>query len=200
MKKLVELTREDVVNCGSNSELATLLGLSYEDTTIGMNGYPECVNQAIVSGSIIELDQLADKLEALGFDVERLELHKRDGWHLWNRTSMPFFQQGQYQNANERDFTFDYKAEWDDEKAKENIFQAFFSERDPESFGEMEAIIAEVNEYYEEMSNYDEDTRFFFSETDMSIMYGISSDAAGYSYDTHSYQLAIRISDFEIDE
>lgn len=193
MKDVNTITREDVIKCETNSDIAKLIGLEYVETTTGMDGYPSSVNQAMVSGSIIELDQLADRLEALGFDVYRLELHKRDGWHLWSRTYLPFFRQGQYQNANERDFTFDYKAEWDDEEAKEEIFQALFSNRDPETFGEMEAIITGVNDYHEEMSYYDEDTRFFFSETDMSIMYGISSDAAGYSYDTHSYQLAVRV-------
>lgn len=183
---LKDLTREQVIEFGSNSEVAKQLCLDYEDTTIERNGYPRNINQMIVSGSIETLNNLADKLVSLGFDVEKYELHKKDGWHIWNRTSIAFFDKGNYQIVNDQDYTFDYDPAWTEAEAKKNISE------------DITECIDMIEILYKEMSYAKKPTKYFLDENNnYAIEYGVCEDQANYSYDTNHYQLAIRIEDFE---
>lgn len=53
------------------------------ETTIGMNGYPQCLKDAIVGFDNFEqAEELAEK-----HNLRITTLHKRDGWQLWERSS-----------------------------------------------------------------------------------------------------------------
>lgn len=53
------------------------------ETTIGMNGYPQCLKDAIVGfDNFKQAEELAEK-----HNLRITTLHKRDGWHLWERNS-----------------------------------------------------------------------------------------------------------------
>lgn len=189
-----KLTKEQITELGHNAQLADALGLEYVETTTGTNGYPRNLKHAIVSGSIRELNELSDYLESLGFEVDKLELHRRDGWGLWERSSIPFFEEGVYLIADEQDFTFDYDPDWTEEEAKDELCEFICGDSPVDNHAKLVMWLNKIDAYYEEMSSYDEPTTFFLDGVnDMSIMYGISKDNAGYSYDTHHKQLAIHV-------
>ncbi len=184
-----QLTKEQIIELGSNDMLAEALGLDYVSTTIGMNGYPECVKYAITSDSIKELNDTIEYLEKLGFEVDKFELHKKDGWGLWNRTSVWGFEVGQYQTVSDQDWYFDFNPEWSEEEAKKAI---------AEETTDIEEI---VDALYEEMAYADNETRFFLdANNNYAIEYGVSKDSASYAYDTHNYQLSIMVTEFNLED
>lgn len=199
---LKELIKETVIQLASNSELADWLELYHEDTTTGMNGYPENVKEAIVSNSLRELEEIAEHLKSLGFEVTKLELHRKEGWHLWNRKSIPFFTEGQYMQANDQDYYFDYDPKWDEDQAKEELFNLVVGEGTPiENYAILNHWHERINNLYDEMCNCSELTRFFLdADNEYTIDYSVSSNSSGYYDDTNYYQLAIMVEDFDIDE
>lgn len=206
------LTKEKVIELALNSELADYLELKHEDTTTGMNGYPKHVREAIVSDSLRELSKIAEHLKSLGFEVALLELHRKDGWHLWNRKNIGFFTEGMYMQTNDSDYSFEFDHEWSEEEAKREIAEFFFSrpeeilegirekyESEDEVNEAIEAINKKIDDLYMEMKRSDCDFHFIDMDN-QAIDYSVSSDSAGYYYDTNYYQLAIMVEDFDIDE
>jgi len=188
------LTKEQIIELGSTGMIAEALQLDYAETTIGMNGYPKNIKCAIISDSIKELNNLTEYLEKLGFEVEKLELHKKDGWSLYNRTSICRFEAGQYQIVNDQDTFFDFDPEWTEEEAKQKLFEFVVGESPADNFAMFEHWYNSINDLYNEMSRVETETRFFLdANNNYAIEYSVSKDSACYSYDTHNYQLAIMV-------
>lgn len=57
------------------------------DTTTGINGYPRDVRVAYTADTMAELRAMKANFERDGYDVAVVELHRRDGWALWERSS-----------------------------------------------------------------------------------------------------------------
>ena len=110
----------------NNADLAQFLGLDYVETTTGMNGYPEHIQNAIISESIETLLETQTALEDAGYEVEQLYLHKKDGWNLWNRTNT-YIQKGQMCIELGQDWTFDFDSDEEESTIKEKIFTELFA-------------------------------------------------------------------------
>lgn len=180
------LTKEQVIEARSMQGLASLLDLDYVETTSEHNGYPRNLNCAIISESIQQLNDLADKLKSLGFEVNYLELQRKDGQGLWYRCDVPFFDKGKYQIVDDQDYYFDYDPSWTEQETKKNLIEDVIEDSEI------------VDILYSEMQHAKAKTRFFLDgNNDYGIDYGVSEDAACYSYDTRNYQLAIEIEGFD---
>lgn len=57
------------------------------DTTTGINGYPRDVRVAHTADTMAELRAMKENFERDGYDVTVVQLHRRDGWALWERSS-----------------------------------------------------------------------------------------------------------------
>ncbi len=56
------------------------------DTTTGLNGYPRDVRVAYTADTMAELRTMKESFEHDGYDVAVVQLHRRDGWALWERS------------------------------------------------------------------------------------------------------------------
>lgn len=197
----MKLTKELVAECTRNAALAYKLGLRHVSTTSESNGYPSNVDGAIISDSIQELIDTGTKLMELGFHVDWLYLHKKDGWDLWHRTSVGYFELGCFAKVDDQDFYFDYDPEWSEYEAKEAIFEEIVKSDTPDNYGMLCHWVERVDNYYQEMKFATVKTRFFLDAVnDLTIEYSVSDDQANYSNDTHNYQLGIAIEKFSLED
>lgn len=194
------LTKEQVINCCSNANLAEALGLEYVETTIERNGYPNNLKFAMISESIDELNETADYLEKLGFEVDKYILHKKDGWHLWSRANENFFEKGQFMQVEDSDYCFDFVYEDKPKLTKKELFSFFYGDRNEFDDELLETLDHKIDELFNEMAFHKKDTRFFVDMDEKAIEYSVSEDDAYYSYDTNHYQLAIMVEDFNIED
>lgn len=209
LKKLIndnEITR--------NNDLSEYLGLDYVETTVGSNGYPQSLNWAMTSDSIAQLLKAKESLEQEGYEVEELFLKKKDGQQLWNRSNT-YIKKGQMQIASDQDYYIDLdyntsideliqevKEFWyggDQDHLKELALDAV-EDQSVESVAEfMDTIIKEAKSFIEEAGE-EGVIRVFVNNNDLKhIDYTVTDDQTGYSYDSSSYQVAIRVSNFDID-
>lgn len=201
----LQITRKEIEKnyITNNAELAQLFGLDYQETTIGANGYPSGLNWAITSDSIQKLINLKEQLQKEGYEVEELELHARDGWNLWNRRNA-YLRTGIYTQQNDSDYAMMLDMSNEVAELKKEIFNTFYGNIENidfiEEFNELELMVKSVNDFYEEIQHEEGKSTIFYSPNapySYGIDYIVSDDTAGYSYDTHSYQLAIRVVDLE---
>src|SRR5574344_1968453 len=96
-------------------EISDIEGLKYVETTSGMNGYPENIQDAIVGFDNWEqMEEIAEK-----YSLSPINLHKRDGWRLYERMGMatePF------ENSSD-DYGDDYFEEDDAEFYQKQIME-----------------------------------------------------------------------------
>lgn len=166
----------------SLAEIADMEGLRYVETTSGSNGYPSNIQGAIVGFE--NWEQLEEV--ALKYNLNPINLHRRDGWQLYERqgnASEP------YKNSC-NDYGDDY-AQYDDADAyQKQIMEDVLPYAELSTFEEVEEWLKEKKEVYEELLTCGENEivityqgRFYekINETSMSFY-----------HDTHNYIIGLQ--------
>lgn len=179
MKKLVnikhypsnfEIAYKDEKEQLSLAKIADIEGLQYVETTSGTNGYPQNIQDAIVGFDNWEqLEEVATK-----YNLNPINLHKRDGWQLYERQGIatePF-------KNSSNDYGDDY-FECDDADAYQK-----------QVMEDVENWVKEIKEVYNELLTCGDDEvvityqgRFFEKINKLSI---------NFSHDTHNYIIGLQ--------
>lgn len=164
------------------AEIADLEGLDYVETTIGTNGYPENIQDAIVGFDNWEqLEKVAEK-----YNLNAINLHKRDGWQLYER-------QGRatepYKNSSD-DYGDDY-AQYDDADAyQKQKIEDVLPYAEFLTFEDIEKWLKEKKEVYEELLTCGENEIVI---TNQGRFYEkINETSMEFSHDTHNYIIGLQ--------
>lgn len=198
--EIKNLTKEEIINLGSDKELAAYLGLRCVETTIGTNGYPLDCSTAIIAENMEDLISLRDKVDSLGFTVYELDLFSRNGWHFWNRSSANYLELGYYKRyVSDQDYyiDIDFDALGEDE-IKENLFQLIYCDfSNFDNYSDLISAKDRIEEIYTEIEGLTGNQRIFFdANNSWYVDYIISDETTHYSYDNKHYMVGLHI-DFE---
>ena len=178
-------------NITNNQQLAEVMGYQTVETTTARNGYPENTETVITANSISELNAIKTNLTKEGFYVSCLQLHRRDGWGLWHRSNIPFFELGHFlEGAN---YFIDVEPNLTEDDLFEILFEEVTGNCAPDNYPMLKAWAERIEAYASEIGTVNHKTRFYLNEADQSIEYSVSEDASAYSNDTHNYCLAITV-------
>ncbi len=166
----------------SLAEIASIEGLKHVETTSGTNGYPQDIQEAIVGFENWEqLEEIAEK-----YKLEAINLHKRDGWQLYERqgtASLPF------KNSSE-DYGDDYSQEDDADSYQKSEMEDVFPHLDLATFEEVEEWLDDRKKVYDELLTCGENEvvityqgRFYEKVRKVSM---------SFSHDTHNYIIALQ--------
>ena len=164
------------------AEIADLEGLDYVETTIGTNGYPENIQDAIVGFDNWEqLEKVAEK-----YNLNAINLHKRDGWQLYER-------QGRatepYKN-NSNDYGDDYSECYDADAYQKQVMEDVFPYLEFSTFEDIEKWLKEKKEVYEELLTCGENEIVI---TNQGRFYEkINETSMEFSHDTHNYIIGLQ--------
>ena len=166
----------------SLAEIADIEGLRYVETTSGTNGYPQNIKDAIVGFENWEqLEKVAEK-----YNLNPVNLHKRDGWQLYERQGIAT---EPYKNSCD-DYGDDYSQYNDAVAYEKEIMDGVFPYADLTTFEEVEKWLKERKEVYEELLNCGEDEivityqgRFYEK---------ISKVSMSFCHDTHNYIIGLQ--------
>ena len=130
-------------------EIASANNLEYIETTPNRTGYPESIRPAIIGFDTFEAaKELADK-----YDLSIEKFPKKDGWHLWVRSSHTVWEE--FKNSVE-DYGDNY-SEYDPTSYEEE--EDFISQEVKpalevqEDFETLEAVLSDYKEIWEEINN-----------------------------------------------
>jgi hypothetical protein len=163
-------------------EIADIEGLEYIETTSGTNGYPQNIQGAIVGFDNWEqLEEVATK-----YKLNPINLHKRDGWQLYERQGIatePF-------KNSSNDYGDDY-FECDDADAyQKQVMEDVFPYLELSTFEDIENWVKEIKEVYNELLTCGDDEvvityqgRFYEKINKLSI---------NFSHDTHNYIIGLQ--------
>ena len=162
-------------------DLAEAFNLQWMEVTQGRNGYPSGLYKAISSDNFDTFEELQNF--AKENDLIIVDLHKRDGWDLWeNRGTM--YQPYQISAEGFGDAEF--------QKMDES---EFFNEEihpvtdDIHDFNSLEKFLKAKKEIWEEIEAMEDDEIVItydgnYSET-------LKQNPLSFSHDTHNYKLAL---------
>lgn len=163
-------------------EIADIEELEYVETTSGMNGYPQNIQGAIVGFE--DWEQL-EKI-AIKYNLNAINLHRRDGWQLYERKGIA---SEPYKNSS-NDYGDDY-FEYDDAEAyqKQMIEDVLPYEVFP-AFEDIENWVKEKKEVYDKLLTCGENEivityRGWFHEK-------IEKVSMSFSHDTHNYIIGLQ--------
>ncbi|MDD2191850.1 MAG: hypothetical protein PHO12_04855 [Bacteroidales bacterium] len=166
----------------SLGEIADIEELEYVETTSGTNGYPQNIQGAIIGFE--DWEQL-EKI-AIKYNLEAINLHRRDGWQLYERqgnASEP------YKNSSS-DYGDDY-CEYDDADAyQEQIMEDILPYAEFTTFEDVGNWLKEKKEVYDELLTC--------GENEIVITYQgrfyekIEEASMSSSHDTHHYIIGLQ--------
>ncbi len=163
-------------------ELADAHGLETIETTQGRNGYPSGTGYAITGfNSWLELKQFAEE-----HDLEITQFHSKDGWHFWESKRRMY---EPIKNSAE-DYGDNYSEipKIDEEDFIKNEVQWFFE--DPkESFEQIEEILKQKKEIWEEVEQMEDDEIVITHEG--RYYETIKKESLYWSHDTHNYCIGL---------
>ena len=169
--------------------------LNYVDTTGGMNGYPSNIRPMIISDSISELIKIKEHFEDQGLSVECYQLHRRNGWGLWERCSINFMNKGHFMSVNDQDWYLDLNMSHSKKMVLKEIKEFLFGDEKHSEAEVQQKLNETCDDFYNDISHHKGEIRVFVDMGNHLVDYVVSDDSANYSYDTHQYQLAIEADD-----
>jgi hypothetical protein len=157
------------------------------DTTTDRNGYPRNERKAIIADTRTELAQAQADLIAQGYEVEEVYLHRRNGQNHFHRvgTSHSMIDFAQENNA---DTTLKISAQTHvDSMMSEHYGDEWFTQKShrDELKDELEMI--------QEGLEGDELATVFVDS--FGLLYFVTTESAGYSYDMNCYHLGLLFND-----
>lgn len=156
------------------------------ETTIGINGYPKCVKDAIVGfDNFKQVKELAEK-----HNLRITTLHKRDGWHLWERNSSTTYEP----LKPTADWYGDNYATWEGE----DVEGYFVNEVKPALAG----ILEDTEDWYDLESFFESEKKIIeriecacdnelIVTRDGEYFNTIDAECMEWSFDTHNYVIAL---------
>lgn len=166
----------------SLEEIADNEGLKYVESTSGINCYPKNIQDAIIGFENWEqLEKIAEK-----YKLEAINLHKRDGWQLYERQGIAT---EPYKNSC-NDYGDDYNQYNDADAYQKEVMEDIFPYLELSTFEDVEKCVKERKEVYDELLTCGDDEiviiyqgRFYdkINETSMSFY-----------HDTHTYVIGLQ--------
>lgn len=173
------------------------------DTTTGMNGYPRHLRVAYTADTMGELRELKEAAEAAGHEVSVIQLHRRDGWALWERSNDHDLDDDRWMGIGETDWTItlDPNSSCDDEAFSAVCGEGYEVTDAADLFKNAEQV-RELAADLPDPSDLKEDERIvcFLNTNEWSIDYTVRTGQNGYAYDTHQYKSALLIVERQEDE
>ena len=171
------------------------------DTTTGMNGYPQQLKVAHTADTMGELRELKEAAEAEGHEVTVLQLHRRDGWSLWERRTDYNLDDDAWMGVGEQDWTIRVNAKTDrEQEAFEVICGTKYeieSASDMLNAAENVRALAKELPRPHDLEEGQEVIVFLDANNGYCINYTVCTGQNGYSYDTHHYCTALLIEERE---
>lgn len=173
---------EDLNKELSLAEIADNEGLKYVESTSGINGYPKNIQDAIVGFDNWEqLEKVAKK-----YNLNAINLHKRDGWQLYERQGIPT---EPYKNSC-NDYGDDYSECYDADAYQKQVMEDAFPYLEFSTFEDIEKWLKEKKEVYEELLTCGENEIVI---TNQGRFYEkINETSMEFSHDTHNYIIGLQ--------
>jgi len=175
--------------------------LTTVETTSQANGYPSNLRHVLTFDRITDALNHSDHLQKLGHTVTELCLEKRDGQQLWSRRNGNITH-GMFRKVSDSDWTLELFTDTTRCDTEEVAFELIAKDRNFEDLEEMRKAITNIEEMKEEMENIlsevedrggTEATIFYDPDQNYRINYWADMETVGYSYDTHSYMIALMV-------
>lgn len=168
------------------TEIVHSTGLEMVETTTGMNGYPQDLGVALIGfDDFAQAEKLAKE-----YGMRITTLHKRDGWHLWERnndaTWYPI-------KKSASDYGDDYNDYCGGDVASFFECEKGALERDFDSLEELEELVKNWREIADEIENASEDELVITCEG--RYYKTIQKESMRWSHDTHTYEIAVIFED-----
>lgn len=182
-------------------ELAT--GIETVDTTTGMNGYPQHLRVAYTADTMGELRALKEAAEAAGHEVSVIQLHRRDGWALWERSNDHNLDDDRWQGTGDNDWTITIEPNSNcDNEAFNAVCGDGYEVEDAGDLFKRSEQVSSLSDALPDPSDLNEGERIvcFIDTGSWSIDYTVKTGQNGYAYDTHQYKSALLIAEREQDE
>lgn len=179
-------------------ELST--GIEQVDTTTGQNGYPRHLRVAYTADTMGELRALKEAAEAAGHDVSVIQLHRRDGWALWERSNDYDLDDDRWTGTNNGDWTIAIEpgSEREDEAFNAVCGEGYEIEDAADLFRRAQQVRA-LADALPDPNDLKEGEKIvcFIDTNDWNIDYTVRTGQNGYSYDTHQHKSALLIVEHE---
>jgi hypothetical protein len=175
-------------------DFATANGIGTSETTSGMNDYPSHLKMALTDfDTITQFEEVRDRLKSEGHDVEEIQLHRRDGWALWERGGVSV-RKGMYATASQTETTLTIGC---DESPNDCVFEFLIEGMEFDDAEQFERymkmykyLVAEVESAKKEDETV---TLFLDPNNNYKVNYVVSDESTGYSEDTHNYKLGLLV-------
>lgn len=170
------------------NEIASENGLHVIDTTTGLNGYPQCLKEAIIG---FENFEQAEKLaEEYHLDIEIFT--KRDGWQLWSRDNNSAYDAFERSASDYGENYQQFEANMSQDDFLQQVGAASFIAEladDEDGLDRIEEYIKDLRELYTEIEIADDD-EIVIAEGDVYVE-TIKKRTMQYSYDTKHYVIGL---------
>lgn len=172
------------------------------DTTTGLNGYPRDVRVAYTADTMAELRTMKEDFESAGYDVAVVQLHRRDGWALWERSSDHNLDDDRWTPIDPGSFRL-HLVNGDD--LLEKAFKLIVPDvSEIQSADDLLSYADRVRELADELPDPDDlldgEEYAVTLRDDLTVAYYVRTGQNGYAYDTHQYRSALLIEKREEEE
>lgn len=185
------------------SEVADNNKLQLIETTQGANGYPFRTSYALIGYESIDQikkvkEEISDKFceyadEEESATISSVYLHKRDGWHFWDVSDLPYieeFDMEEYYEGKDYYSTFD-KESYDDVETFMN--DELMGELEYcDSFQSLKKIIEEKEELWNNITSLKDDEILVYN-TDSKSGEVMKRKCLSFYYDTHHFAIGLTI-------
>lgn len=186
------------------TDIYTLLDKAEKIDTVqaGGNGYPRGLRVAYKADTMAELRELHDAAVAQGHQVEVVSLHRRDGWHFWERTNSGHLDDDEWMGDTECDWIIMMMPE---SKALDKAFEIVCGTGyEPQDAADLLAKAKRVQELADELPDPDDleegERVLVYLDDYHQIKFAVRTGQNGYYYDTHHYCSALIITEREEDD
>ena len=170
------------------NEIASENGLHVIDTTTGLNGYPQCLKEAIIG---FENFEQAEKLaEEYHLDIEIFT--KRDGWQLWSRDNNSAYDAFERSASDYGENYQQFEANMSQDDFLQQVGAANFIAEladDEDGLDRIEEYIRDLRKLYDEIAIAADD-EIVIADGDVYVE-TIKKRTMQYSYDTKNYVVGL---------
>jgi hypothetical protein len=166
-------------------EFSEIHNLDVIETTIGSNGYPEHLKDALIGFE--NFSQAKEIAEEYGFKIEAF--HKKDGWALWERNNNTRYEAFKNDSSDFGDDYHEYNMDSFDDEADfiseeiEPFFESF------KSFDDVEQFLESKKELWEKIQECEDDEVVITSSG--RYFDTIKTTSMAFSHDTHNYVIGL---------
>lgn len=165
------------------------------DTTTGINGYPRDVRVAHTADTMAELRTMKESFEHDGYDVAVVQLHRRDGWALWERSSDHNLDDDRWTVTDPDSFSL--RLVPGDDLMEEAFKWIVPDASEIQSAADLLSYADRVRQLADQLPDpsdlLDGEDYAVTLRDDLTVAYYVKTGQNGYAYDTHQYRSALLI-------